>query len=389
MRVNIALLKVFAMSGMVLCAGSLRAAELDCKEPYTVSSGDTLSGIASRAYDNSAKYNLIFYANREQMPSGPSVIRVGQQLRIPCAESAAEGTEAVEDKPEEQLEKKAEEQPEEKEQEATQAVVNTTDASNTEVSINNDAPTQSFQRTTELLTAGDYPPFTDPELPGGGLITELLESAMKSSEMPYRLNWINDWAAHLDPLLSEKKYDVGFPWFDPGCPESDSPRCAFLFSKPVFELLIVLFTRTEQPLKFVQDDDIMGKTLCRPAGYFTHDLDNNGRNWLKDGKVTLEQPKSVKDCFDLLMDGKVDAVAINDFTGRESMSKLGLTDKVMPVERELSIEGLHALVHKTHPRATILINRINRGLDKLHASGQYDEIMDRHLLNHWKNVESN
>lgn len=90
----------------------------------------------------------------------------------------------------------------------------------------------------------------------------------------------------------------------------------------------------------------------------------------------------------MLMAGTVDAVAINDFTGREQIARLKLAGKVTPLEKELSIEGMHALIHKTHPRATIFINRINQGLTALHASGKYDETLDMHLMNHWKSIES-
>lgn len=341
------------------------AAGIDCKQPYTVKRGDTLSQIAARAYDSSDKFNIIYYANSKILTKGPSLVKTGQKLRIPCKEEASQNssqnTEAT---------NKADKQ-----------------AAKTEPEQAKTTPTIS-ERKIELLTAGDYTPFTEKSLPGGGLVTELISTALQQNNTAHTINWIDDWSAHLTPLLSEKKYDVGFPWYDPGCPQSDSPRCDFLFSKPAFELLIVLFTHKDKPLKFEADNDIIGSTLCRPAGYFTHDLDNNGRNWLKNKKITLERPRTFKDCFDLLLADKVDAVAINDFTGREQIAKLKLTEKVIPLEKELSIEGLHAVVHKTHPKATIFINRINQGLAELHASGKYDEIMDRHLLNHWKNIEA-
>lgn len=49
---------------------------------YTVQSGDSLSRIAKRFYDDSTLSHLIFEANRDQL-SSPDEIRVGQKLRIP------------------------------------------------------------------------------------------------------------------------------------------------------------------------------------------------------------------------------------------------------------------------------------------------------------------
>ncbi len=372
--------------------GTAQAATIDCKAEYTVASGDSLSVIAEQAYGSAAKYNLIYYANKSNLPAGPSVIRVGQKLRIPCAdanEAAAEATTEVT-------------------ADATAAVpvtaTDTTTASTGEpvaapvpepavTSTSTSAapvnePVATPDVTIHLLTAGDYKPFTDKSLPGGGLITELVEATLKNQQVSYDLTWIEDWSSHLDPLLKEKKYDMGFPWLNPGCPGADNFRCEFLFSKPIFEMLELLFTRADKPLVFEKDEDMPGHTLCRPAGYFTHDLDSPERQWLKKKLIKLEQPQSVKACFEMLMNGEVDAVAMNDFTGRETLASMDLTDKVIALPRELSIGGLHVLVHKTHPRATIMINAINNGLAAIQKTGEYDAIMDKQLLNHWKTVEA-
>lgn len=49
---------------------------------YQVSPGDTLSAIAQQWYGNSAKWSIIFEANRHQI-SNPNLIFPGQTLRIP------------------------------------------------------------------------------------------------------------------------------------------------------------------------------------------------------------------------------------------------------------------------------------------------------------------
>ena len=126
---------------------------------------------------------------------------------------------------------------------------------------------------------------------------------------------------------------------------------------------MLLFVDVQRPLRFREDADIIGKTLCRPKGYYTHDLDKDERNWLADGKITLEQPVSVADCFEMLLAGQVDAVALNEFTGRKAMKDLALQNSVDIVQsRPLSIEGLHVVVHKSHPDAEALLSTINSGL---------------------------
>ena len=64
----------------------------------------------------------------------------------------------------------------------------------------------------KLLTAGDYAPFTHKDSPNGGLITEIVDAAMTSASGKggYDIHRVNDWAAHLDPLLSQSMLDMGF-----------------------------------------------------------------------------------------------------------------------------------------------------------------------------------
>jgi LysM repeat protein len=50
---------------------------------YTVKSGDTLSGIAGRFYQNPAAWPAIYWANKGQISSA-DVIQPGQRLRIPA-----------------------------------------------------------------------------------------------------------------------------------------------------------------------------------------------------------------------------------------------------------------------------------------------------------------
>jgi len=152
----------------------------------------------------------------------------------------------------------------------------------------------------------------------------------------------------------------------------------------MFEILVLLFTSKDRPFAFNSDKDIEGKTLCRPKGFFTHDLEGSGRLWLTKKLVTLKQPLSMANCFEMLEEGTVDAVAINEFSGRASMKTLDLADKVDVVQsRPLSIEGLHVVVGKAHPQADEMLALINKGLNDIKESGDYQRIIDSHMTRIW------
>ena len=69
-----------------------------------------------------------------------------------------------------------------------------------------------------------------------------------------------------------------------------------------------------------------------------------------DDKITLVQPVAVSACFEMLQQGKVDAVVLNEFTGRTAIKEMGLKDQIIAVQaRPISITGLHVLIHKIQP----------------------------------------
>lgn len=327
----------------------------ECGIDYEIKSGDSLSSIALDKLDDHQKWTAVYNANIDIVGDDPNLVAVGTILRIPCLDA------------EPVL--------------ASSSVPTVSSASSNRSVLGGEQ--------LRVLTADDYQPFTDRSLPEGGLISELVNAALTANnDVPFHtIGWINDWAAHLDPLLAEHAYDMGFPWLQPNCADDpENYRCLnFLFSEPMFEMLVLLFTNTESPLVYGSDDDIVGKTLCRPEGYYTHDLEKNGRLWLTKDLVKLNQPSSIDECFRLLTEGEVDAVAINEFTGRTAIKRLELEDKVSIIDtKPLSIEGLHVLVHKQHPFAGQLINTMNESLKIIQGSGSYQKILDRHLAEFWK-----
>lgn len=351
-------------SSLLVMAGliSTTAAAETCGGTYTVKSGDSLSLIAGSQYKNAGMWTLIHNNNLPSIGDRPDAILVGMKLSLTCVNGLPKGLPGGAEKV---------------------AVL-----TNTAATLKTTPGTAATRSKVNLLTASDYAPFTDKSLPNGGLLTDVVNTALAEAgpEQGYAIHWVEDWGSHFDPLLSNALLDAGFPWHKPDCATTpDEYRCAnFLFSDPMFEMLVLLFTTKSNPISFATDEDIFGKRLCHPRGYFTHDLDRADRRWLSEGKVTLEQPQTVADCFEMLMEGKIDAVAMNEFTGRTALKDLDLKDKVEIVQtRPLSIEGLHVIVHKSHPQAEEMLATINTGLRAIKDNGAYQAIIDQHMTRVW------
>lgn len=358
---------------VVFALGTLRpnvAAAQTCGTDYTIKEGETLAQIAARIYGNPAQWTIIFYANQDRLGTNETLLVPGLALRLPCIGGSQQS------QPLPQI--------------ATTPAQAAT-ASETAFIIS------ALLRRVEFLTADGFSPYTGRSLEGGGMLTQVISAAMglvkdeSKGRFDYGISWVNDWAAHLNPLLLTRAFDVGFPWARPDCEggvnldQSSQFRCQrFFFSDPVYEVITSLFVRTNSRIKTLRNDEIAGTTLCRPAGYPTHELDQSGRNWVKDGKVTLIRPPTVDECFRLLDNGTVDGVVEAELVGRASMASLGLGDKVRVIDQPVALTTLHVLISKAHPHARTILYYMNSSLVKLRESGEYDRIIERHLARFWE-----
>jgi polar amino acid transport system substrate-binding protein len=356
--------------GIICQPGPLSAQT--CGTDYVIRDGDTLAEIAERVYGSRSQWTAIFYANQDRLGTNATLLVPGLAIQLPCI-GGQRGQPANAPA-------------------GTQQSVSRGPAG---------FELSSMVRRIEFLTAEGYPPFADRTLPNGGLILDLLSASMNlvkqqsRGTFDYQISWVNDWAAHLNPLLITRAFDVGVPWIKPDCGDlasldrNSQYKCQkFFFSDPFYENVSVLFVKKESPITFASDDEIVGKTLCRTKGWSTADLDKGGRNWLKDGKVTLMQPPTPEECFRLLENGTVDAVVVPDLTGGAISSAMGLADRVRATDRPVTIETMHAMVTKTHPNARTILYYINSSLAKLKETGEYDRIVGKHLEQFWNGHET-
>jgi polar amino acid transport system substrate-binding protein len=361
---------------VVAVAGVLhwdRVGAQTCGTEHTVREGETLAQIAARVYGNPTQWTVIFYANQDRLGGNISLLVPGLALRLPCIG----GTQAAP---------------------ASPSVPST--SSPTVAAQPSSEPTfviSSLLHRVEFLTADGFAPYTGRSLEGGGMITHVISSSMNlikeesKGRFDFGISWVNDWAAHLNPLLLTRAFDVGFPWARPDCEggapldQSSQFRCQrFFFSDPLYEVLTGLFVRNNSKVKSLRREEISGMTLCRPAGYPTHELDKDGRNWVKDGIVTLMRPPSVDECFRLLDTGAVDGVVEAELAGRASITSLGLSGKVRMLDQPVALTTYHVLISKSHPHARTILYYVNSSLEKLRERGEYDRIIERHLGRFWE-----
>lgn len=335
---------VFACGLAVIgLTGAAWAQDIGCNSTYTTVRGDSLSDIAQRAYDDALAYAKIFELNPTVLTS-PNVVPIGVDLFVPCLDD-------------EKIEVFGELQP--------------------------IRPSQSDG--IRILTGADYAPYVDRDLPNGGFSTELVERAMQYNGQPadYRIDVIADWGAHLSPLLADGLYDLGYPWFRPDCSEYDRLgeasrwRCDnLLFSRPLHEIVISFYGRAGEVEEIREPADAAGLTICRPSGYFTHDLEAAGLIEPANPRVA---PMTPQDCFEMLAARTVDLVTLNADTSDGIIREMQMGDRIAEVIELSTVQTLHVVGVRDNPRTRILLRRVDQGLRNIHDNGLFRKIAASHL----------
>ncbi|MEM9355213.1 MAG: transporter substrate-binding domain-containing protein [Pseudomonadota bacterium] len=341
---------VFAAVAVLTSVCSVRAAEasttkkIDCGTKYTVNAGDKIESIAERAYGRRTKYQPIISLNRLE---DPRFLPIGSQIEIPCLPGMKPPASLVQTKL---------------------------------------SPIrQSVGSEVKILTGFDYAPFVGSDLLNKGMSYELVQRSLQaaSKKLNYKIDMLPDWGTHLRPKLEDGDYDIAFPWFKPDCSEygklgsASRWRCDNLrFSDPLHEVVVTFYARLDDRRPASTSNDLKGRTICRPDGYFVFDLEAKG---LKEPFIKRVAPESPDDCFRMLVEGKTDYVTVNSETGDAAITKLNYRGVVQELVDLASVQTLHAVTMFDHPRARPLLLRITQGLRQLQRTGEYRSVVRVHL----------
>lgn len=387
-----------------------------CGQSYTVVRGDTLRSISRRFFGND-DIRPILNANRGVIWN-PNLLEVGWVLEIPCsagaparaaaaptptpAPAAAPAAEAA--APSMPAGVRAPTPPAPGPAPATPGAAPAApaadplgDAKEGEAAAFPCAPVPAqpcsevlppYSHTLRFLTGGDYAPFAGAELDQGGMITELAARAMAIADpgRTFRIDHVNDWNAHLTVLMPTGVFDLGFPWFKPDCTKEFLSadmrlRCTdYDFSHPVYEVVVGYYVRAADTglVQARARTLLSGLTLCRPRGLFTFDLEQEG---LMEPAVTLMQPERPDDCFRMLAAGEVDVVTLPVPAAEAAINDLMLAGRVVEASDLATIQTMHVIAHKSNPFGRPYLTLINRGLRQMQESGEWFEIVSRHLAN--------
>lgn len=381
---------VAAGTASLIVPAEAEAQVVSCGGDYVVLPGDTLSEIAVRAY-GAGRFGPIFEANRNAI-SSPQRLEIGVQLFIPCldgqgqplprgvrpATARADIVETPVPAPAPTV------TPTEREVET--AAVSTDDTPTFRTAPN--ALSQAIVAqvpegaTVSLLAVRPSKPFVGPDLPEGGMLTEIVQRALFRAPVPLDFDVDYEGGEGVEDIASGE-FDLGFPVRRPNCEAASLPieaarLCAeYYFSSPIYVTGISMFvTRTGDFASASSAGELQGSRVCRPEGMSTDDLAASG---LDGSAVSLIPARDTLECFMMLDNGDVNVVSVPKAEGLQAAEMLEIGSRVVAIEGIGSGQTVHVAAPRSRPYGQAYIEIINDGLAEMRASGEYAAVVENHL----------
>lgn len=224
-----------------------------------------------------------------------------------------------------------------------------------------------------LVSGDDYAPFTGEELPGGGMLSQVVQAALAERDIASTLDWRPWNRGYLMTLQGE--YDATFPYVHTAERERE-----YVYSEPLFVAEQHLFSRAGEV--FEPDDlaVLAGTRICYPLGWQPPAAI---QRLVEAGRLIRHSPTGLDECAKLLLLNRDDFFVSDLRLGQAALRATG--EPLSRFRRSLKIfssSALHLIVPRQHPRAEAIIASFNRGLASLRATGKYQQIIDGYLLQH-------
>jgi len=305
------------------------------EQEYVVKPGDSLSRIAYQFYQDQGQWPRILEANRDKVSDEGRLVFVGTVLRIPDESGPVP-----------------------------------------ELNVNTAVPDLNGKQ-LDIVTGNDFKPYTDENLPGGGLSTEIVTTAFRNIGYDTVVDFVN-WPTGYD-LTKRGKFVATLPYVP-----TDERKKDFLFSVSLADDLTFVYWHKDRPKDFQKLDDLKGHTVCRNEGYFTDFLDE----MIQADQIEFIQFKQTEDCWRGLTDGSIDFVVQGEFETIALLHDMDLSDDVARSEIAVDARGVHLIFPKINPDSEALRDQFDRAFRAMSESGELAQMVEQHLSDFFASFET-
>ncbi len=217
------------------------------------------------------------------------------------------------------------------------------------------------------LVADNWPPFTDAGMPGGGLATSIVTTALTRAGYTSGFEEA-PWARALLGV-SEGRYDVLInAW------HNDSRERIGQFSSAYLTNRVRLLQRKGEAFRYRRQSDLYPYSIAVVRDYaYSPAFDGDSRLH----KVPV---RNFSSAVRMLAAGRVNLAVEDEYVARYNLQRepQEVRDGVMLVEPPLGENTLHILVSLKHPEHAQIVERFERAIAAMKADGSYARLLRQH-----------
>ena len=229
------------------------------------------------------------------------------------------------------------------------------------------------------LTTGEYPPFTSEHIPGGGVVSEIVELVIMEMGHEFVVDYL-PWKRGY--ILSKKgKYVATYPYLLTKEREDE-----FLYSAPIIEWESKVYVRRDSGIEYNSSLDLLGLRECLPHHYGgLPELDKLHAA----GSIKRVSTPYIKSCWLMILNGRADFfvedVFVADIFRREVLAER--SNEVVELQKTISTDYGHIIFPKGFDQSEELVAGFNDTLAKLSERGEIARIKESFLKQHTQLVD--
>jgi len=212
-----------------------------------------------------------------------------------------------------------------------------------------------------------WAPYTSEELPGNGIATEIVVTALNKAGYETSVSFV-PWARALKGTLSGT-WDVLMT-----TSFTDERAQVVAYSEPYLENVIRFIKLKGKPHKFDRIDDLFSLQIGVVQGYaYEPDFDRS--------TLIVKSPNRLfANNLRMLLVGRLDLVVEDELVAHQEIKKNFPDEKgnFSFLSKALNKKSLHIVVRKKHPAHRAIIDHFNTALREMRRDGSYNKIRLRH-----------
>lgn len=217
------------------------------------------------------------------------------------------------------------------------------------------------------LVADSWPPFTDASIPGGGLATSIVTTALARAGYASAFEEA-PWARALMGV-SEGRYDILInAWYN------DSRTRIGHFSNAYLNNKVRLLKRKGEAFGYQHQSDLYPYSIAVVRDYaYSPDFDGDTRLH----KVAV---RNFSSAVRMLAAGRVNLAVEDEYVAHYNLQRepQAVRDGVELVDPPLAQNSLHILVSLKHPEHQQIVERFERAIAAMKTDGSYARLLRQH-----------